>query len=282
MAAKLRETAAIGLLWGAGIATLLILIVILAYILVNGLPLISWHFLTTNPGVRGQQGTGIYSTIVATIAVTGLALLVAAPLSVGGAIYLNQYTKENLLRKVFRQAAEVLAGIPSIIIGLFGFLFFVIYLQPYTGGWSILSGGLTLAFMVLPISLRISEEALKAVPGELREGSLGLGATKWQSITTVVMPTALPGIITGLILGAGRAIGETAAILLTVGGALGLIHGLRDPACPMTLYIYNILTEYNDTTTAYGTAAVLIIAIMAVTFTTDYLMNRYTKKLKGL
>lgn len=282
MAAKLRETAAIGLLWGAGIATLLILIVILAYILVNGLPLISWHFLTTNPGVRGQQGTGIYSTIVATIAVTGLALLVAAPLSVGGAIYLNEYTKENLLRKIFRQAAEVLAGIPSIIIGLFGFLFFVIYLQPYTGGWSILSGGLTLAFMVLPISLRISEEALKAVPGELREGSLGLGATKWQSITTVVMPTALPGIITGLILGAGRAIGETAAILLTVGGALGLIHGLRDPACPMTLYIYNILTEYNDTTTAYGTAAVLIIAILAITFTTDYLMNRYTKKLKGL
>jgi phosphate transport system permease protein len=282
MAARLRDTAAIGLLWGAGIATLVILIVILAYILVNGLPLINWHFLTTNPGVRGQQGTGIYSTIVATIAVTGLALLIAAPLSVGGAIYLNEYTKENVLRKIFRQAAEVLAGIPSIIIGLFGFLFFVIYLQPYTGGWSVLSGGLTLAFMVLPISLRISEEALKAVPGELREGSLGLGATKWQSVTTVVLPTALPGIITGLILGAGRAIGETAAILLTVGGALGLIHGLRDPACPMTLYIYNILTEYNDTTTAYGTAAVLIIAILAITFSTDYLMNRYTKKLKGL
>jgi phosphate transport system permease protein len=282
MAARLRDTAAIGLLWGAGIATLVILIVILAYILVNGLPLINWHFLTTNPGVRGQQGTGIYSTIVATIAVTGLALLIAAPLSVGGAIYLNEYTKENVLRKIFRQAAEVLAGIPSIIIGLFGFLFFVIYLQPYTGGWSVMSGGLTLAFMVLPISLRISEEALKAVPGELREGSLGLGATKWQSVTTVVLPTALPGIITGLILGAGRAIGETAAILLTVGGALGLITSVRDPACPMTLYIYNILTEYNDTTTAYGTAAVLIIAILAITFSTDYLMNRYTKKLKGL
>jgi phosphate transport system permease protein len=136
--------------------------------------------------------------------------------------------------------------------------------------------------MVLPISLRISEESLKAVPAELREGSLGLGATKWQSITTVILPTALPGIITGLILGAGRAIGETAAILLTAGGALGLIHSVQDPCCPMTLYIYNILTEYNDTTTAYGTAAVLIIAILAITFTTDYLMNRYTKKLKGL
>ena len=282
MASKRRETAAIGLLWGAGIATLVILIVILAYILVNGLPLISWHFLTANPGVRGQTGTGIYSTIVATVAVTGVALLVAAPLSVGGAIYLNEYTKENLLRKVIRQAAEVLAGIPSIIIGLFGFLFFVIYLRPYTGGWSVLSGGLALAFMVLPISLRISEEALKAVPAELREGSLGLGATKWQSITTVVMPTALPGIITGLILGAGRAIGETAAILLTVGGALSVPHSLQDPACPMTLYIYNILTEYNDTRTAYGTAAVLIIVILAITFTTDYLMNRYTRKLKGL
>jgi len=282
MAAKRRETAAIGLLWGAGIATLVILIVILAYILVNGLPLINWHFLTTNPGIRGEAGTGIYSTIVATIAVTGVALLVAAPLSVGGAIYLNEYTKETLLRKIIRQAAEVLAGIPSIIIGLFGFLFFVIYLRAYTGGWSVLSGGLALAFMVLPISLRISEESLKAVPAELREGSLGLGATKWQSITTVILPTALPGIITGLILGAGRAIGETAAILLTAGGALGVIHSLQDPCCPMTLYIYNILTEYNDTRDAYGTAAVLIIAILAITFVTDYLMNRYTKKLKGL
>ena len=256
MASKRRETVAIGLLWAAGIATLAILIVILAYILVNGLPLISWHFLTANPGIRGQTGTGIYSTIVATVAVTGVALLVAAPLSVGGAIYLNEYTKENLLRKVIRQAAEVLAGIPSIIIGLFGFLLFVIYLRPYTGGWSgTIRGACTSIFMVLPISLRISEEALKAVPAELREGSLGLGATKWQSITTVVMPTALPGIITGLILGAGRAIGETAAILLTVGGALSVPHSLQDPACPMTLYIYNILTEYNDTRTAYGTAA---------------------------
>ena len=106
MASKRRETAAIGLLWGAGIATLVILIVILAYILVNGLPLISWHFLTANPGIRGEAGTGIYSTIVATLAVTGVALLVAAPLSVGGAIYLNEYTKENLLRKIIRQAAE--------------------------------------------------------------------------------------------------------------------------------------------------------------------------------
>jgi len=282
MAAKRREMVPMILLWGAGIATLAILVVILAYILFKGLPVVNWHFLTTNPGIRGQAGTGIYSTIVATVAVTGIALLVAGPLSVGGAIYLNEYTRENMPRKVIRQAAEVLAGIPSIIIGLFGFLFFVIYLLPYTGGWSVLSGGLTLAFMVLPISLRISEEALKAVPGELREGSFGLGATKWQSITTVVLPTALPGIITGLILGMGRALGETAAILLTVGGALGTIHSLRDPATPMTLYLYNILTEYNDTTTAYGTAAVLIIAILAITFITDWLMNNYTKKLKGL
>jgi len=177
-AKRRRDMLPVGLLWVSGIAVIIILIVILAYILANGLPLISLHFLTANPGVRGQSGTGIYSTIVATIAVTGLALLIAAPLSVGGAIYLNEYTRETLARKVIRQAAEVLAGIPSIIIGLFGFLFFVIYLMPYTGGWSVISGGLTLAFMVLPISLRVSEEALKAVPAELREGSLGLGATK--------------------------------------------------------------------------------------------------------
>jgi phosphate transport system permease protein len=282
MTTKRREMIPLGLLWGAGIVTLVILVVILAYILSKGLPVVSWRFLTTNPGIRGQSGMGIYSTIVATVAVTGVALLIAAPLSIGGAIYLNEYTRETLFRKVIRQAAEILAGIPSIIIGLFGFIFFVIYLMPYTGGWSVLSGGLTLAFMVLPISLRTSEEALKTVPGDLREGSLGMGATKWQSITSVVLPTALPGIVTGLILGAGRAIGETAAVLLTAGGAINLIHSLRDPAAPMTLYLYNILTEYNDTTTAYGTAAVLIIAILAITFITDWLMNNYTKKLKGL
>jgi len=103
-----------------------------------------------------------------------------------------------------------------------------------------------------------------------------------QSVTSVVLPTALPGIVTGIILGMGRAIGETAAILLTAGGAIGLIHSLRDPCCPITLYIYNILTEYNDTQTAYGVAAVLIIAILAITFISDWQMNSYTKKLKGL
>ncbi len=282
MASKRREMLPLALLWASGIITLLILIVILAYILAHGLPLVSWQFLTEEPNLWGQTGGGIYSTIVATLAVTGVSLAVAGPISVGGAIYLNEYTKENGLRKVIRSAAEILAGIPSIVVGLFGFLFFVIYLAPYTGGWSVLSGGLTLAFMVLPISLRTSEEALKTVPAELREGSFGLGATKWQAITTVVIPTALPGIVTGLILGLGRAIGETAAILLTAGGALNLIHSLYDPGRPMTLHLYDVLTEYRDTSTAYGTAAVLIIAILAITFITDWLMNRYTKKLKGL
>jgi phosphate transport system permease protein len=282
MEARRRELVPLALLWGAGLATLFILIVLLAYILANGLPVINWHFLTGEPALWGQTGGGIYSTIVATLAVTGVSLLVAAPLSVGGAIYLNEYTKETPLRKIIRQAAEILAGIPSIIIGLFGFLFFVIYLAPLTGGWSMISGGLTLAFMVLPISLRTSEEALKTVPMELREGSLGIGATRWQSITTVVLPTALPGIITGLILGVGRAVGETAAILLTAGGSLNLIHSLHDPGRPMTLNIYDVLTEYRDTTTAYGTAAVLIIAILAITLITDWLMNSYTKKLRGL
>ncbi|MGZ4908921.1 MAG: PstA family ABC transporter permease, partial [Halobacteriota archaeon] len=173
MPVKRREMVPLALLWASGIVTLLILIVILAFILANGLPLVNWNFLTSEPGLWGQTGGGIYSTIVATLAVTGVSLAVAGPISVGGAIYLNEYTKENLLRKIIRQAAEILAGIPSIVIGLFGFLFFVIYLAPYTGGWSVLSGGLTLAFMVLPISLRTSEEALRTVPAELREGSLG-------------------------------------------------------------------------------------------------------------
>jgi phosphate transport system permease protein len=279
---KRNEKIAYGLLWTCGLLALAILIVILAYIFVGGIPVLTWQFLTDWPAGWGHTGGGIYPTIIATIQITALSLLIAAPLSIGGAIYLTEYTKESLLRKIIRQGAEILAGIPSIILGLFGFLFFVIALKEYTGGWSILSGGLTLAFMILPISLRTSEEALKTVPLELREGGLGLGATKWQMIRTLVVPTALPGIITGIILGAGRAIGETAAILLTVGGAINVATSLQDPARPMTLHLYDVLTEYRDTTTAYGTAALLVIAILVITFVTDTLMNRYIRNLKGL
>ena len=166
MASKRRETAAIGLLWGAGIATLVILIVILAYILVNGLPLISWHFLTANPGIRGEAGTGIYSTIVATLAVTGVALLVAAPLSVGGAIYLNEYTKENLLRKIIRQAAE---GYGRHTVHHYRPLRFHLFCHLFTAlHWRMVCTPLRRAgarIMVLPISLRISEESVESRPG---------------------------------------------------------------------------------------------------------------------
>ncbi len=276
------EILAKGLLWASAFLTLAILIVVLAYIFAGGLPLISWQFLTGWPAEWGHTGGGIYPTIVGTVYITGVALLVATPLSVGGAIYLTEYTKENYLRKIIRQGAEVLAGVPSIILGLFGFLFFVIALKDYTGGWSVLSGGLTLAFMILPISLRTSEEALKTVPQELREGGLGLGATRWQMIRTIALPTALPGIITGIILGMGRAIGETAAVMLTAGGAINIPLSLSDPARPMTLHLYNVLMEYRDTSTAYGTAAVLVICILVITFVTDVLMNRYIRKLRGL
>jgi phosphate transport system permease protein len=249
----------------------LVLFFILAVILKNGLPQLSLEFLTKNPAHMGREG-GIFSTVVATIYLTFIALLVATPLGVGTAIYLTEYTFEGTVTRIIRFGAECLAGIPSIIFGLFGFILFVNKLK---FGWSILSGGLTLAFMVLPTIIRTSEEAIKSVPAAYRLVSYSLGSTRWQTVTKVVLPSAAPGIVTGVILSIGRSIGETAAVIFTAGSALHLPSSIFSSARTMSVHFYILAREGISMPKAYGTAAVLVIAILLINIITYYLMGKY-------
>lgn len=262
------------LLWSMTVLTVAVLIFIIFFILRRGLPVLSLEFLTANPTDMGKAG-GIFSTIVGTIILTAGAILVATPLGVGTAIFLTEYTWEGPVTRIIRFGAECLAGIPSIIFGLFGFILFVTKLK---FGWSILSGSLTLAFMILPTIIRTSEEAIKSVPPGYRTVSFSLGSTKWQTVTRVVLPLALPGIVTGIVLSVGRSIGETAATIFTAGSALRLPTSLFSSSRTMSVHFYILAREGISMTNAYGTAAVLIIAILGINILTYYLMNRFIKK----
>jgi phosphate transport system permease protein len=261
-------------LWTMTLVTVGVLLFIIFFILRRGLPVLSLEFLTANPADMGKSG-GIFSTIVGTVALSFLAILIAAPLGVGTAIYLTEYTWGGPLTRVIRFGAECLAGIPSIIFGLFGFILFVTKLK---FGWSILSGGLTMAFMLLPTIIRTSEEAIKSVPPAYRTVSFSLGSTKWQTVTRVVLPSALPGIVTGIVLSVGRSIGETAATIFTAGSALRMPTSIFSSTRTMSVHFYILAREGISMSNAYGTAAILIIAILGINILTYYLMNRFIKK----
>jgi phosphate transport system permease protein len=267
----------ISLLWLSGCLTVLTLLVIVVYILAQGLPVVSWDFLTQNPMSHDRLG-GIYSTIVATVLITGIAVLVSTPVSVAAAVYMAEYAGNSWLTNMVRFGADSLAGIPSIIFGMFGYIVFVHYF-----GWnySLIAGGMTLALMALPIMLRVSEEAIKVVPDSYKHGSLALGASKWQTIQKVVLPTALPGILTGVILGMGRAVGETAAVMLTAGSWAKVPDSVFDPVRTMTVHMYTLATENLSMKNAFGTAAVLVIMVLAITLVSNYFTRRYMKKLGG-
>jgi phosphate transport system permease protein len=196
---------------------------------------------------------------------------------VGTAIYLTEYTRENLATRVIRFGVDCLAGIPSIIFGLFGFVLFVVALG---FGWSIAAGALSLAFMVLPTIIRTSEEAIRAVPQSYRECAQALGATKWQIVTRVVLPSALPGITTGLILGVGRAVSETAVVIFTAGLALRLPHGPFDSVRTMAVHFYVLAREGLSLEKAYGTAAVLLLCILALNLVAYTIVQRFSARLR--
>ena len=271
---RLEEKAARTGLWALTLITVGVLVFIIFYILRRGLPVLSLEFLTANPMDMGKSG-GIFSTVVGTVALSVLAIVIAAPLGVGTAIYLTEYTWGGPLTRIIRFGAECLGGIPSIIFGLFGFILFVTKLK---FGWSILSGGLTLAFMLLPTIIRTSEEAIKSVPPAYRLVSFSLGSTKWQTVTRVVLPSALPGIVTGIVLSIGRSIGETAATIFTAGSALRMPTSLFSSTRTMSVHFYILAREGISMPKAYGTAAILIIAILGINILTYYLMNRFIKK----
>jgi phosphate transport system permease protein len=271
---RIEEKAARVALWTLTLITVGVLVFIIFFIMRRGLPALSLEFLTSNPSDMGKTG-GIFSTVVGTVALTVLAILIAAPLGVGTAIYLTEYTWGGPVTRVIRFGAECLAGIPSIIFGLFGFILFVTKLK---FGWSILSGGLTLAFMLLPTIIRTSEEAIKSVPPAYRNVSFSLGSTKWQTVTRVVLPSALPGIITGIVLSVGRSIGETAATIFTAGSALRMPTSLFSSTRTMSVHFYILAREGISMPNAYGTAAILIIAILGINLLTYFIMNRFIKK----
>jgi len=271
---RLEQNAVRALLMLFTAVTVFILLFIIVFILRRGLPVLDLSFLTRNPVDMGRGG-GIFSTIVGTLVLTAVAVLIAAPLGIGTAIFLTEFTWENRVTRIIRFGADCLAGIPSIIFGLFGFILFVTKLR---FGWSILSGGLTLAFMILPTIIRTSEEAIRAVPSAFRQASFSLGATRWQMVTRVVLPAALPGIVTGVILSVGRSIGETAAVIFTAGSALHIPTSVFSSSRTMAVHFYILAREGISMPNAYGTAAVLVVAILVINVITYYLMERFIRK----
>jgi phosphate transport system permease protein len=248
-----------GVLWAAALLTIAVLVYIIGFIIVKGFPAISWEFLTEKPLRSGRLG-GIWPAILGTVYLAGLAVLVATPIGVGGALYLTEFTRENKFTKIVRFGADTLNGIPSIIFGLFGFAFLVYYMG---FGISILSGGLTLAFMILPTVFRTSEEAIRAVPRWDKEGSYALGATKLQTIWHVVLPQSISGIVTGVILGLGRAAGETAPIIFTAAILNPILPtSVMQPTMALPAHLYTLTSEGISMQNAFGTALVLIVMVL--------------------
>lgn len=265
-------------IWGGGIITVLILLVVIGYVLIQGLPGINLDFLLTPPGGGLSGEGGISTVIVSTLYLVGLTVIILVPIGLGGAVYLSEYAPDNRLTQLIRYGVETLSGVPSIIFGLFGFALFVTALH---FNFSILSGSLTLVCLLLPTMIRTSEEAIKAVPYAHREAALALGTTRWQMVSRVLIPTALPGIVTAVILCIGRAIEETACLYITMGGAAGMPTSIFSPGRSLSLHVFYLAMETNAMDKAMATGAVLIITIIIINTVTNWISYRFQKKLKG-
>lgn len=253
-----------------------VLLMIICYVTVRGIGSVSLEFLTTVTSAR--KGTvGIAGNIVNTLYIIVITLVIATPIGVGSAIYLNEYAKLGKIVRIIEFTTETLSGIPSIIFGLFGSVFFGTTLKL---GYSLLTGALTLSLMILPLITRNTQEALRTVPDSYRSGALGMGATKWHMIRTILLPSAMPGIITGVILAIGRIVGESAALLFTAGSgyllpkAGGWLSKILQPGGTLTiqLYLSSSKAEYN---VAFGIAFVLLVIVLCINFLTKYLAKRF-------
>ncbi len=263
--------------WLAALIITGILFGIVGYIFVKGFSSISLEFLLEPPRRAGKEG-GISTTIVSTLYLAFLSLLLAVPIGVGSAIYLEEYARStSKFAKLVNLTSETLAGIPSIIFGLFGFVFFVIYLGM---GWSVLSGSLTLAIMVLPTITRTAQEAVLSVSNDYRENSLALGATRWQTVSKVILPSALPGIVTGVILAVGRCVGETAAVILTAGSSLGMPISPTDPARTMAVHLYTLAMEGISMERAFGTAFLIVVLILIINYIANLSLSKISKAIR--
>lgn len=267
----------------SGISVLL-LIGIIIYVFAKGLPSVSWRFLTSVTSVL--NGTvGIAGNIVNTLIIIFLTMIIATPIGIGSAIYLNEYAKPGKLVTAIEYATETLSGIPSIIFGLFGMMFFN---EGLGLGYSIWTGALTLILMVLPLLTRNTQEALKTVPAAYRNGAIGLGSGKWHMIRTILIPCAMPGIITGAILAIGRIVGESAALLFTAGSAkllpagfAGLLNKPMQPGGTLTIQMYLSATSEGDFDTAFGIAVVLVVIVLGINIGTKVLTKHFNAKERG-
>jgi len=265
------------------VATLLIVIpvgLIVVVIIQKGLPAINWQFLSDMPR-QGMRSGGIFPAIVGTLYLVSGAILFALPIGLLAAIYLSEYAKDNLLTRIIKLAIINLAGVPSVVYGLFGLALFVVFLK---FGASILAGSLTLGIMILPVIITTSREALESVPQSFREVSLSLGASQWQTIRHIVLPNAIPGILTGTILGLGRAAGETAPILFTVAAFYlpRLPSSVFDQAMALPYHLYVISTQVPnvDEKVRYGTAFVLLTLVLFMNLVAIVIRVKFRKKKK--
>ena len=260
------------LVYLAALITAVILVGILAFILVKGIPnlnsdLFSWHY--------NSENCSMMPAIINTLTMTAMSLLVAVPLGVGSAIYLVEYAKRgSKLVKVVRMTTETLSGIPSIVYGLFGYLMFCVTLKL---SYSMLSGVLTLSIMVLPTIMRTTEEALLAVPDLYREGSFGLGAGRLRTVFRVVLPAAIPGIASGVVLATGRIAGETAALIFTSGTATG-VAGLFSSGRTLAVHMYALWNEGLHMDAAYATGVVLLVVVVAINAVSSRIEHRLSAK----
>ena len=249
------------------------LVFIIVYVLIRGIPNLTPELfaLTYN-----SDNVSCMPSIINTIVLTILTLLIAVPFGIGAAIYLAEYAKKgNKLVKVIRTMAETLAGIPSIVYGLFGMLFFVYALN---WGYSLLAGAFTLAIMVLPTIMRTTEEALLTVPDSYREGSYGLGAGKLRTIVRIILPSAMPGILAGVILSVGRIVGETAALIYTYGSATGYATGLLNSGRSLAVHMYVLTNEGLHTDQAWGTAVVLLVLVFGINTLSAFIAKKLGNK----
>ena len=267
----------LGVFRAAGILTSCVLALIIAFVAVNGLPVMSLDFVFGWPHGVNAEG-GIFPTIVSTLYVTALAMLICTPVAVLAAVYLAEYAKQGRLVTFIRYAADTLSSVPSIVMGLFGYAMFV---EAMGLGLSMLSAALALALMMLPIVMRTTEEAIRAVPRYIRWGAYGLGATEWQVVSKIVLPSAFPRIATGIVLAIGRAIGETAVVLYTMGQAINLPVTPLDSGRPMTIHLYQLANEGINMQAAYGTALLLMVMILAFNLFARHLSRRSANKAKG-
>ncbi|WP_419725745.1 phosphate ABC transporter permease PstA [Terrisporobacter petrolearius] len=269
---KIKDNFLSFLLYLSSFVTVGLLVLIVGFIFVNGIKGINLSYIFSDYSASGDGG--ILPMIVSTVYMVVIAIAIATPIGILSAIYLNEYAKKGRIVEIIRFATECLAGIPSIIYGLFGGIFFVVTLKMQ---YSIIAGALTVAIIILPVIIRTTEEALKTVPNEFREGSLAMGATKFQTLYKVIIPSALPGILSGVILSIGRVIGESAAILLTAGTVASMPTSIFDSARTLTVHSYLLTKEMGDISGAASVGVVLIIIVLILNTSTKLIAKKLSK-----